>query len=255
MRILLAALTCAKGDLVANAEQHERVLAEAHDAGCTLAVFPEMSLTGSVDPIAHPHRAIALDDPTVDRIAAATRATGVDALFGIGERTGDGFVITQVHVTGGAIAGVQRKRVLGADELGFTASFTTERFVASDVPLGVIICAETTDPTTWDATAATGAPLILVTAAPGLHGRRTDDAGWRAGFEWWTSAGIADARRNAARLGVWVALTTQAGSTEDEDFPGGAALIGPTGSVVAALPDHCAGTLVVEVPVTGAASR
>jgi predicted amidohydrolase len=47
---------------------------------------------------------------------------------------------------------------------------------------------------------------------------------------------------------LWIALSTQAGATADEDFPGLAALIDPTGTVVAALPDWHEGTLLVDVP-------
>jgi predicted amidohydrolase len=45
---------------------------------------------------------------------------------------------------------------------------------------------------------------------------------------------------------VPVAMATQAGSTEDEDFPGLAALVSPAGEV-ARLPDWRPGSLVVEV--------
>jgi len=44
-------------------------------------------------------------------------------------------------------------------------------------------------------------------------------------------------------------MATQAGSTVDEDFPGIAALIDPSGEVVDRLPDWRAGTLVVDVPL------
>lgn len=61
MRILLAAITCQKGDLEANLASHAAVLAEAQRAGCDLALFPEMSLTGSVDPVRHPERSLSLE--------------------------------------------------------------------------------------------------------------------------------------------------------------------------------------------------
>ena len=46
MRILLAALTCPKGDLDGNLARHLEVLAAAAAQGCDVVVFPEMSLTG-----------------------------------------------------------------------------------------------------------------------------------------------------------------------------------------------------------------
>ena len=48
---------------------------------------------------------------------------------------------------------------------------------------------------------------------------------------------------------VWVAMVTQAGATVDEDFPGIAALIDPSGEIVARLPDWRPGTLVVDLPL------
>jgi predicted amidohydrolase len=70
-----------------------------------------------------------------------------------------------------------------------------------------------------------------------LHGRRTSEASWWQGFSWWENSSLGDARRHAQRLGLWVALAGQAGSTADEDFPGLAALVSPDGSVTARLPD------------------
>ena len=56
MRILLAALQSGKGTVAENLAEHERVLRAAAEAGCSVAVFPEMSLTGSVDPTRDPER-------------------------------------------------------------------------------------------------------------------------------------------------------------------------------------------------------
>src|SRR6185312_15217666 len=89
--------------------------------------------------------------------------------------------------------------------------------------------------------------LVLFPAAPGLYGRRTDEESWREGHAWWEGSALGDARRHARRRGLWIALAGQAGSTVDEDFPGLAALVDPTGAVVARLPDWRAGLLAVEV--------
>ena len=144
---------------------------------------------------------------------------------------------------------MQRKRHLGEDEEGFSTASDTCPLELGAARFASIICAESTVDHTWDASAATGAPLLLMSSAPGLYGRRTDDPSWQAGLDWWESAGLADARRQARRLGVWVAMATQAGATVDEDFPGLAALVDPSGEVTARLPDWQAGTLVVDVPV------
>jgi len=61
MRILLAAANARKGDLEGNLARHLAALERARVQGCQLAVFPEFSLTGSVDPRTHPGRAVAVD--------------------------------------------------------------------------------------------------------------------------------------------------------------------------------------------------
>jgi 8-oxo-dGTP pyrophosphatase MutT (NUDIX family) len=98
--------------------------------------------------------------------------------------------------------------------------------------------------------AETGVQVVFLSSAPGLYGRRSSEESWRDGFEWWEGSGLADARRQAKRLGLWVGMATQAGSTVDEDFPGIGALIAPDGDVVARLPDWKPGTLVVDIPVS-----
>jgi predicted amidohydrolase len=250
MRVLLASIECEKGALEANLARHIEVLAAAREASCELAVFPEFSLTGSVDPTQHPERAVALDDEIVTRMITAAHDARVGALFGIGERSAGEFFVTQIYALSERIAGIQRKRHLGEDEIGFTAARETAVFEFGAARFGAIICAESGPEFTWDASAAAGASLLFLCSAPGLYGRRTDETTWRDGFEWWESCGLADARRNAQRLGVWVAMATQAGSTVDEDFPGIAALVSPTGEIVARSPDWSPATLVVDIPVT-----
>ena len=250
MRLLLAAMRCEKASPDANLADHVELLREARRTGCDLAVFPEMSLTGSVDPVPHPERTVALDDPIVAQLVDATRRTQVAAVFGIAEHRAGQHWISQVYACGGQLLGVQRKRHLGEDERGFSVATDTTVFELGAARFASIICAESGVDHTWNASAATGAPLLLLSSAPGLHGRRTDAAAWRAGLDWWVSAGLADAQRHARRLGVWVAMATQAGSTVDEDFPGLAALVSPEGEVLARLADERPGTLVVDVPIT-----
>jgi predicted amidohydrolase len=249
MRVLLAAITCAKGDVEGNLARHREVLGEAARAGCDLAVFPEFSLTGSVDPERHPEWALGLDDPAVQRMAEAAHEARVGALFGLAEARDGGCAITQAYAVDGRVAGVQRKRHLGDDEHGFAVASETAVFEYGAARFGAIICAESGIDATWDAGAATGASALFMCSAPGLDGRRTTEPGWRDGHAWWEACGLGDASRHAARLGLWVALATQAGSTVDEDFPGIAALVAPTGEVVQRLPHWHPGTLVVDIPV------
>jgi hypothetical protein len=89
--------------------------------------------------------------------------------------------------------------------------------------------------------------VVLAPSAPGLYGpRRSTDDDWGRGLSGWRGLVVRDAAR-LLRAGPVLALSTQAGATDDEDFPGWAALVGPGGDVVSALPDWRQGHLVVRL--------
>src|SRR4051812_10705629 len=136
VRILLSAQRFEKGAVAENLGTHRAAMEAARKAGCTLALFPEMSLTGSVDPATHPERLCALDGPAVEAMVEASAALGVAALFGIAET---GPYITQLLAVDGQVAGVQRKRVLGEGEEAYRAAHTDEAFTLDGVQFGVAI--------------------------------------------------------------------------------------------------------------------
>jgi len=255
MRALLAAVTCKKHGLDANLAAHLNVLDDATRAGCQLVVFPEFSLTGSVDPSRHPQDAITLEHRAIDTLINATRAPGPAVAFGLSERADDTFFITQAVASNGQLIGAQRKRHLGDDEHTYATGSHTFTFDLAGNRYGIIICAEAGVDWTWNATARSGAAIVLFCSAPGLDERKTDEPSWRAGFAWWQRCGLGDARRHAKRLHLWVAMSTQAGTTIDEDFPGIAALVSPSGAVVDRLADWRPGTLIVDLPDTATSER
>jgi hypothetical protein len=105
------------------------------------------------------------------------------------------------------------------------------------------VCAEIGTPTPY----RLGAELVLGPSAPGLYGdRRLTVADWQVGFDWWHGSVVDDARRFLGP-GQRLAVSTQAGATDDEDFPGWAALLRADGEIVAELPDWREGSLVVDL--------
>jgi predicted amidohydrolase len=249
MRVLLAAFQAAKGDVAGNLRRHVELLAAARSRRCDLVVFPEFSLTGSVDPAGHPEHALSLDAEPVGELVAATQRLGVGAVFGIAERGEGGYHIAQLYAHGGKLLGAYRKRHLGEGESAYRTGDREGVFRLGAARFGLAICAESGVDLPWVSAASAGAPVVFFCAAPGLSGRRTDEAGWRDGHAWWESCGLSDAIRHARRHGLWVAIATQAGATHDEDFPGLAALVTPAGEVAHRLPDWRAGSLVVDIPV------
>ena len=82
MRVMLAAIRCGNGDLDANLASHLHVVGEARAASCNVVLFPEMSLTGSVDPATHPQRLITLSHPAVRELVAASARAGARLVLG-----------------------------------------------------------------------------------------------------------------------------------------------------------------------------
>jgi predicted amidohydrolase len=248
VKALLTAVNCRKGDLEENTRRHLELLDEGAERGADVVVFPEMSLTGSVDPINWPGHAIGFTHPAVDAICEATERLGVAALVGIAELCAGNVHITQIVCARGGMVGHYRKRTLGEGEESYSVGSDPVREKLGLTPIGIAICAESGVDTAFDEAAARGTRVVFLCAAPGLYGRRTTEQEWRSGYEWWSGAALGDAARHARRLGLWIAVSTQAGATADEDFPGLAALVDPTGAVVSALPDWHEGTLLVDLP-------
>jgi len=250
LRLMLASVRCEKGDWRANLATHVDVMRQASGEGCQLAIFPEMSLSGSVDPALRPDALLHVDSDAVRSVVDATQLHSVGAIFGIAERADDGIShITQIYASQGRLMGTYRKRHFGEGEEGFTPGAAGGIFGYGALRFGIAICSEGRVDYPFDEPRTAGAAIVFFCAAPGLHERPTDDRSWREAHSWWESEGLAEARRHASRTGAWIALVTQAGSTVDEDFPGLTALISTEGEVVARLPDWKEGLLTVDVPV------
>ena len=250
VRVLLAAIPAGEGAHAANVSAHIAVLEAAAASGCDLAVFPEFSLTGPVEPTRRPSAAVPLDGPEVRDMLMATAHAGVGAIFGIAERASDRFFITQLYAHGGALHGRYRKRHLGEGEEGFTPGERGGVFRLGAASFGIAICGEGGVDLPWEEAHQARAPVVFLCSAAGLHRRKTDEASWRAGVSRWEASGLGDAIRHASTYGLWVATTRGAGWNADEDFPGLAALVDPQGKVVSRLPDWQPGRLVVDIPVS-----
>jgi predicted amidohydrolase len=240
MLAMLTSVTCQKGDLAGNLSRHHDLLRVGADEGCDLVLFPEMSVTG--------YRAgaeLSLASAPVGELVAAT-LHGAAVCFGLVERAESGGLpyITQVVAERGNVVAVHRKEHLGeGEDAEFRAGPGAGIFQVAGVACSMAICAEIGTSPPY----AQPASVVLAPSAPGLYGqrRRTDDD-WCRGFSWWSGQVVRDAAR-LLRAGQVLALSTQAGATDDEDFPGWAALVGPGGDVVTALPDWRQGHLVVRL--------
>jgi predicted amidohydrolase len=247
--IALVQLRCEKGALEDNLAEMAAHVRDAIAQSDDIIVFPEMSITGYINPTTMPEAILTLDHPAVQRAAAMTAGTGLTLLAGLVESnpTGKPF-ITQVVAQDGRITGVYRKITIAEDERDwFDPGDDIPIFRHGDIPFGISICADHGNAALFAALAEKGAKLVLAPSAPGLYGEQAT-RNWQAGFDWWRVSCAADLGGHARRHSLWIAVATQAGRTIDEDFPGGGYVFDPKGACVAATPDWSEGVLRAAIP-------
>jgi predicted amidohydrolase len=239
VKIALAQMRCEKGDWAGNMERVEAYMQRAHATGCDIIVFPEMGLSGYCDPGKFPDSVQPLDSPWVRRFVDLTTRHGIAASGGFIEANPAGKpFITQVLAQDGQIAGVYRKVHVVEEEAelyspGHQTPVFKLRVPGGDLPCALAVCADSDRPDLFAAFARDGVRVVFHSSAPGLYGRRTDEASWQSGFNWYKSYLFERLPAYAQENGLYVAVATQTGSTIDEDFPGGSFIFGPDGSCLA----------------------
>ena len=255
LTIALVQMRSEKGAIAANLAATAAYLRQATEAGANIAVFPEASLTGYVDPTRYPQAALGLDGPEMAEFVALTRGSSVTAIAGLLEARPGGALpyLTQIAVRDGALLGVYRKRTIPAEEAhlfapGPDSAANTPIFSAAGVSCGLAVCADIDCPAVFADAARAGAQLVFECAAPGLYGAQ-ETRDWRSGHAWWRGECHMKLGRYAGDYGLFIGVATAAGRTSDEDFPGGGYVFGPDGACLAETADWREGMLVAEVPI------
>jgi predicted amidohydrolase len=164
--------------------------------------------------------------------------------------------ITQVLAQDGQLVGVYRKVHVVEEEAelfspGTESPVFSLRLPGGELPCALAVCADTDRPDLFAAFAAGGARVVFHSSAPGLYGRRTGEASWQEGFDWYRSYVFERLPIYARDNGLYIALATQTGTTVDEDFPGGSFVFGPDGSCLAGVNDYRETLLVHEIELFG----
>lgn len=251
LQIGLVQMLCPKGAIDENLDVIEQHLREAEERGVDILCFPEMSITGYIDPGRWPGAVLSLDSSAVRRFVSMTAGRAITMLGGLVETNPHGKpFITQIAAREGKLTAVYRKTTIPEDEAPFFApGDTVTAFHHGPLTAGVAICADIDNPAVFDTSARQGAQIIFEAAAPGLYGAQ-ETRDWQSGFSWWRDECHIKLAGYAREHGIFIAVATQAGRTVDEDFPGGGFLFGPDGSCLAEAPDWSPGVLYATVPLT-----
>lgn len=255
LKVALAQMRAEKGDWHANLQRVEELMAQARDRDCDVIIFPEMSLSGYCSDQNHMQAAQPLDSPLVQRFVDLTARYGIAASAGLIEANGTAKpFITQVLAQDGRIVGVYRKvHVVEEEAELFSPGSETPVF---ELPIeggrlkcALAVCADSDRPDLFSQFAAKGAQVVFHSSAPGLYTRRTDEAGWQDGYNWYKGY-------VGERLPLWardnrlpIVVATQCGATVDEDFPGGSFVFGSDGTCLAATPDYRETLLIHELEI------
>lgn len=250
LSIALVQLCSQKGDIAGNLARHSAEIEAASARGVDLVVFPEMSITGYIEPARWPSAVLSLESPEIARFLALTRGTGVTAVAGLVETRPSGKpFITQIVAADGALIATYRKRHVVEEEADWFSAGPAEPTVFSvgDVRVGVAVCADFDNSAVYRDCAAAGAQVIVHASAPGLYGEQAT-RNWQSSYDWWRDECLTKDAAHASGNGVYVVAATAAGRTIDEDFPGGGFAFAPDGRCIAATDDWSEGVLDVVIP-------
>ena len=241
IRIAACQINTVVGDLDGNVVRIQAALATAEAAGCDVAVFPELAVTGypPEDLLLKP-RFVADNRAALDRIAATSRACA--AVVGFVDEGRDLHNAAAV-LHGGEVKGVFHKRLLPNyavfDEQRYFTAGTDPPvlFEIAGVTVGVAICEDAWSPDGPVAMqAAGGAELILNLNASPYH------AGRLAERERMLATRAADAS-------CALVYVNQVGGQDELVFDGASLVLDAAGRVVAAAAQFVEEVLVIDLDV------
>jgi predicted amidohydrolase len=237
-------------DVEGNLETHRRVIAEAAEDGCDLVVFPELSVTGHNGGAEITRRAEPLDGPILAALAAQAATSRIVVSYGFCELERGTHFNTSVLVGPDGPIGVQRKVHASLDEfLRFRQAYEWQVFDLGFCRVGTAICHDSDFFESWRILALKGAEVVLLPHAnrtmPAADGGFTFDGREREA----TVDEVLDAQRQlldppsdnprlhdvlARDNGVYAVFSDQVGFDGHSTHVGGAYVLAPDGSTVAA---------------------
>jgi predicted amidohydrolase len=233
LRVALAQVDCALGDVEENARRAREAIAQARDAGAGLVVFPELSLSGYAVGTVTADVALRPDDPMLVGLAAEAGDMGLVVGF-----VEDGPVHTYnsaAHLQGGSLVHVQRKAYLPTygrfeEHKHFRPGQAMRAYETPWGRFAILICNDA-----WQAplpflAVHDGARVLLVPTCSSLEPQTgTDPATIEA--DW------SDLLRFHARfLQTWVVFVNRVGEEAGMRFWGGSRVVDPWGRTIAEAP-------------------
>jgi predicted amidohydrolase len=241
-------MRCQKGTIEYNVISMYKYLEECRKKAVEIVCFPEMNITGYINPLKYPNAVISRYHSSVQRVADMSFIYQTIIIAGFVEKNPWGKpYITQLVAREGKIVGCYRKKTICGEEADlFTPGTEVAMFPYSGVKFGLAICADIDNMEIFKEYAEKGASIVFESAAPGLYGEQ-ETRDWESGFQWWRNECKSKLGRYAAENKIYIAAATQAGRTSDEDFPGGGYVFAPQGNCICETQDWNEGMLITKI--------
>jgi predicted amidohydrolase len=252
IRVALAQLDCALGDVSENAARARAAISQARAQGTDLVVFPELNLTGYALGAVSDDVALRADSPTIMELAAFAGELGV--VLGFVE---DGPVHTYnsaIYVQAGVRVHLQRKAFLPTygrfeEHKHFSSGQSLRAF---DTPLGrfaLLICNDVWQPPLPFLAVHDGARVLLVPSSSSLEASAgTDPAEVQS--DWRTLLCF-----HARFLQSYMVFVNRVGEEAGVNFWGGSMVVDPWGRIVTEAPRHQPALVVAELDLDAVRRR
>lgn len=252
MRLALAQLDCALGDVQENARRASAAIDEARQQGADLVVFPELNLTGYALGSVSDDVALRPDSPTIMRLAEEAGDMGL--VLGFVE---DGPVHTYnsaIYLERGVGIHLQRKTFLPTygrfeEHKHFSSGQSLRAFDSALARFALLICNDVWQPPLPFLAIHDGARVLLVPSCSSLEADAgTDPAEVQS--DWRTLLCF-----HARFLQSYMVFVNRVGEEAGVNFWGGSMVVDPWGQVVAEAPRHTAAVVLADLDLDAVRRR
>lgn len=253
MRVTLAQLGPELGDIDANIERVERVVAEATGESSDLIVFPELYLSGYSVGDVDRDLSIRPDDERIRKLAAQADDAGLLVTFMESGSRGLHTYNSAVYYENGELLHVHRKLYLPTygnfeERKHFTPGQSLRSFaVMRDHRAAVLICNDAWQPPLPFVATQDGARLLLIpsASAQSMFPERYDSRGYWRGIT----------RFYARMFQLFVVFVNRVGVEGDLRFWGGSHVVDPWGEVIAEAAEEREHLLTVDIDLADVRRR
>jgi predicted amidohydrolase len=246
LRVALAQVDCALGDVDGNVQRVRDVIRQAKDQSADLVVFPELTLTGYALGQVSEDVARAVTDEEITGLAE--EADGIACVVGFAEAGRVHTYNSAAYLESGAVRHVHRKLYLPTYDIWeerkhFTPGGSMRAFETRLGQMAILVCSDAWQPALAVLAVQDGARVLIVpTNSTGQRPNIEDE--WR------------DINRFYARmLESYVIFVNRVGEEAGLHFWGGSHVYDPWGQLVAEAPLHEPALLTVEIDLANVRRR